>query len=96
MPWDCSNTVIPTALGVWGTFSLRVSLVAQMIKNLPAVQEIQIHSLAWEDHSLPYSCLENSMDRGVYLSKLQEIVKDSIAWHAAVLEVTKSQKQLSN
>ena len=36
------------------------------------------------------------MDRGVYLSKLQEIVKDSIAWHAAVLEVTKSQKQLSN
>ena len=28
------------------------------------------------------------------LSKLQEIVKDRVAWHAAVHEVTKSQIQL--
>ena len=25
------------------------SLVAQMVKNLPAMQEIQVHSLGWED-----------------------------------------------
>ena len=25
------------------------SLVAQMIKNLPAMQETQVHSLGWED-----------------------------------------------
>ena len=28
---------------------LRVSLVAQMVKNLPAVQETWVRSLGWED-----------------------------------------------
>ena len=44
------------------------SLVAQMVKNLPAMQETWVRSLGWEDplekglatHS-QYSCLENSM-----------------------------------
>ena len=44
--------------------------VAQMVKNLPAMQETQVQSLGREDplekvmatHS-NYSCLENSMDR---------------------------------
>ena len=36
----------------------------------------------------------NSMNMN--LSKLQEIVKDREAWHAAVHGVTKSQTQLSN
>ena len=47
------------------------SLVAQMVKNLPAMQETQVQSLSWEDsmkkgnsHPLQYSCLENFMDRG--------------------------------
>ena len=43
---------------------------AQMVKNLPAMQEIRVLSLGWEDplekgmatHS--NSCLENSMNRG--------------------------------
>ena len=33
---------------------------------------------------------------GMSLSKLQEVVKDREAWHAAVHGVTKSQTQLSN
>ena len=41
-------------------------LVAQMVKNLPAIQETWVRSLGWEDpleagHSNPlqYTCLEN-------------------------------------
>ena len=48
------------------------SRVVEMIKNLPEVQETWVQSLRWEDplekgmatHSS--SCLENSMDRGVW------------------------------
>ena len=42
------------------------SLVVQMIKNLPAVQETQgLRSpRGGNGNSLQYSCLENSMDRG--------------------------------
>ena len=58
-----------------------------MVKNLPAVQEIQVQSLGREDplegngNPLQFSCLENSMDRG--------------AWLATVHGVAKSQTQLS-
>ena len=38
--------------------------------------------------------ITDSMD--MRLSKLQEIVKDREAWHAAVHSVTKSQTQLSD
>ena len=60
----------------------------QMVKNPPALQETQVQSPGQEDplekgmasHSLQYSCLENSTDRG--------------AWRAVVLGVAKSQTQL--
>ena len=56
------------------------SLVAQLMKNLPAMQETWVQSLSWEDAlekemaPFQYSCLENFMDRG--------------AWQAAVNGVT--------
>ena len=53
--------------------------MAQMVKNLPAIQETQVRSLDWEEgngNTLQYSCLEISMDRGT--------------WRAAVHEVTES------
>ena len=68
--------------------------MAQMVKNLPTVQESQVPSLGQEDPQVgkipwrrewqptPYSCLENSMDRG--------------AWRAIVHGVAKSQTQLSH
>ena len=57
-----------------------------VVKNLPAVQEIQVPSLGWEDplerewQPTLVFLLENSMDRG--------------AWRATVYGVTKSQTQL--
>ena len=67
----------------------KYSLVAQMVKTLPEMQETQVQSLGWEDspgegNGCPfhYSCLENPMDKG--------------AWQAIVHEFAKSWTQLSN
>ena len=65
------------------------SLVAQLVKNLPAMQETQVRSLGQEDslekematHS-SILALENPMDRG--------------AWRATVHRVTKSRTRLSD
>ena len=64
-------------------------MVAQMIKNLPAMQVDPSSILGWgrtpgegNGSPLQYSCLENPMDRG--------------AWQAAVHRVTKSQTRLSD
>ena len=46
----------------------RASLIAQLVKNLPAMQETWVRSLGWEDplegNGYPLQCsgLENSMD----------------------------------
>ena len=61
-----------------------VSLVAQMIKNLPAVWETWVQSLGWEDP------LEGSM--ATYSSVLAwRIPLDRGVWCATVHGVTKSQ-----
>ena len=65
----------------------RASLVAQMVKNLPAVQETQVHSLGWEDP------LEEGM--ATHSSILAwKIPMDKGARWATVRWVTKSQTQL--
>ena len=65
------------------------TLVAQMVKNLPAMWETQVQSLDQEDspgegngNPLQYSCLGNPMDTG--------------AWWATVYGVTKNQIRLSD
>ena len=65
------------------------SLVAQTVKNPPAMWKTWVQSLGWEDspgeghgNPLQCSCLENPMDRG--------------AWQATVHGVPKSQTQLSD
>ena len=69
--------------------SLFAYLVAEMVENLPALQETQIHSLGLgrslgEENGYPlkYSCLENPLDRG--------------AWWATLHRVAKSWTRLSN
>ena len=50
----------------------RASLVAQMVKNLPAVQESQVQSLSWEDplekewQPTPVFLPGGYMDRGAW------------------------------
>ena len=64
-------------------WKLNIHMVAQVVKNLPAVLETWVQSLGQEDtlekgngYPLQYSCLENPMDSG--------------AWGATVHGVTKS------
>ena len=70
--WD----IIDIYLYVSYTSSLHrfgASLVSQMVKNLPAMQETWVQFLDWEyspgegnGSPLQYSCLENSMDGEVW------------------------------
>ena len=61
----------------------RASLVAQRVKDLPAMQETQVQSLSWEDplekematHSSIYSCLENPMDGGAWWATVHGVAK---------------------
>ena len=63
-------------------------LVAQMVKNLPAIQEAWVRSLGWEDP------LEEGM--ATHSSILAwRIPMDRGEWWAAVHEVTKSWTRLS-
>ena len=61
----------------------RVSLVVQVVKNLPAMKETRfdpwVRKIPWKREWQP-TCLENPMDRG--------------AWRATVHRVTESQTRL--
>ena len=64
-------------------------LVAQTVKNLPALREVWVQSMGWEDP------LEEGM--ATYSSILAwRIPRDRGAWWAAVHGVSKSQTQLSD
>ena len=56
----CEFQILHPLLSTWA------SLVAQVVKNLPAMQETQVRSLGWEDPPLQYSCLETPIDRGAW------------------------------
>ena len=69
--------------------SQKCSLVAQTVKNLPAMRENWIQSLGWEDP------LEEGM--ATHSSILAwRITMDREAWRATVLGVTKSRTQQSD
>ena len=62
---------------VWELFVWKscISLVAQLVKNLPAMQETWLDSwvrkIPWKGNGNPFqcSCLENSMDRWAWWAK---------------------------
>ena len=65
------------------------SLVAQMVKNLPSVQEIWVRSLVWGD-----SLKEGMATHSIILA--WRIPMDRGAWWATVHGLAKSQTQLSD
>ena len=65
------------------------SLVAQTVKNLPAVREMWVQSLSWED------ILEEGMATDSSILAWR-IPRDRGAWWATVHGVSKSQTQLSS
>ena len=79
---EMSNREFETTLS-----NILASLVAQMVKHLPAIWETQVRSLGQEEgegngNPIQYPCLENPMNRGV--------------WRATVHEITKSRTRLSD
>ena len=70
-------------------FSSSASLVAQMVKNLPAVQETWVRSLGLEDPLKEEMATHSSI-------LAWRIPMDRGAWQATVHRVTKSWIQLSN
>ena len=58
--------------------SIWVSLVAQMVKNLPAMWETQVQSLGREDpleKGMAIHSLENSLDRGAWWAIVDRVAK---------------------
>ena len=62
--------------------SLKISLVAQVVKNQSKIRETWVRSLGREDplekgngNPLQYSCLGNSKDRGAQQATVHGIVK---------------------
>ena len=70
---EYSQYFIITIKGIW------VSLTAQLVKNLPVMQENQV----WSGRSpgegngnpLQYSCLKNPMDRGTWQARVQGVTR---------------------
>ena len=62
------------------------SPVAQMVKNLPAMQKTQVWSglgrspAEGNGHPLQYSCLEKPMDRGAWWATLHGVAKNRTYW----------------
>ena len=68
---------------------IRASLVAQLAKNLPAMQEISVRFLGWEDP------LEEGMATHTNIHNWR-IPKDRGAWRTTVHAVTKNWTWLSD
>ena len=88
----------PTPVFLPGKFQ-GASLMAQQVKNLPAMQEMQemwVRSLGWEDpnpgggnsNPLQYSYPENSMDRGAWWATVhgwQQVRHDWACTHIYIM-----------
>jgi len=84
------NGIFPSPSAIPVNSILWVSLVGQMVKNLPVIQETQetkVRSLSWEDP------LEKGM--ATHSSILAWRISQRVAWWAIVRGITNSWAQLS-
>ena len=79
-----SNTALNTYEVLWDNWA---SLITQLVKNPPAMQETPVRFLGWEgllgkclDNPLQYSCPENPMDRGAWWALVHSIAKSQTRW----------------
>ena len=92
MKWDLGELSLERKNGkwarsqsIWGTVLAEMGFpVAQMVKNLPAVQETWVQSLGWEDP------LEEGMTTHSSILAWR-IAMDREAWWATVHEVSQSE-----
>ena len=71
------------------------SLVAQLVRNLPAMQETQVQSLGQEDplekgiasYPLWYSCLKNSIERGAWWATVHGVAKSDKTEHLTYIYI---------
>ena len=75
-------------INCWSDF-YQASLVAQMVKNLPAMQKTWVWS-SGEANGNPfqYSCLENSVDRGTWWAKVHRLQKIRHDWASKTFTYT--------
>ena len=88
---DEKTTALSTVPGTWPIndtfFPMWASLVAQMVKNLPAMQETWVQSLGsipgsgrslgeGNGNPLQDSYLENSMNRGTWWARVHGVTKN--------------------
>ena len=82
-------TLLFLSVGLLPVKKYLASLVAQLLKNLPAVQETWVQSLAWDD------ALEEGMTTHSNILAWR-IPMDRGAWWATVHGITQSRTRLSD
>ena len=65
-------------------------VVAQMVKNLPAMQESGRYPEEENVYPLQYFCLENSMDRGAWQATVHRVEKSWTRLKQLSMQITES------
>ena len=88
--WDCAEFVFLWLAYLFCNNVLGASLVAQMVKKLPTMQETWVQCPGeGNGNPLQYSCLENPMDRGDWQPTVHGVAK-SWTWQRLTLSLSVS------
>ena len=79
--YTCGQFILMYSKNHHNIVTILPSLIAQLVKNLPAMQETWVRFLGKEDPlekkvAMQYSCLENPMYRGVWQATVHGVARD--------------------